>query len=53
MGSDRDEADDATNEPYSMFCVEEEGPLSSLLGVREVIEAQGLFSALYTDRGSH
>jgi hypothetical protein len=36
-----------------MFFVEEEGTLSSLLGVREVIEAQGLFSALYTDRGSH
>lgn len=45
--------DDATNEHYSMFFVEEEGTLSSLLGVREVIEAQGLFSALYTDRGSH
>ncbi|MGH7261727.1 MAG: helix-turn-helix domain-containing protein [Nitrospiraceae bacterium] len=45
--------DDATNEHYSMFFVEQEGTLSSLLGVREVIEAKGLFSALYTDRGSH
>lgn len=45
--------DDATNEHYSMFFVEEEGTLSSLLGVREVIETKGLFSALYTDRGSH
>jgi len=40
--------DDATNEHYSMFFVEEEG----IRGVREVIEARGLFSSLYTDRGS-
>jgi transposase len=45
--------DDATNEHYSMFFVEEEGTLSSLQGVREVIVAHGLFGALYTDRGSH
>ena len=45
--------DDATNEHYSMFFVEEEGTASSLRGVKEVIEARGLFSALYTDRGSH
>ena len=45
--------DDATNEHYSMFFVEEEGTASSLRGVREVIEARGLFSSLYTDRGSH
>jgi len=45
--------DDATNEHYSMFFVEEEGTLSSLRGVRDVIEARGLFCALYTDRGSH
>ena len=45
--------DDATNEHYSMFFVEEEGTLSSFQGVREVIEVHGLFSALYTDRGSH
>lgn len=45
--------DDATNEHYSMFFVEEEGTQSSFRGVREVIEAHGLFSALYTDRGSH
>jgi hypothetical protein len=30
-----------------------EGTLSSFRGVREVIAAQGLFCALYTDRGSH
>lgn len=45
--------DDATNEHYSMFFVDEEGTASSFRGVREVIERQGLFSALYTDRGSH
>jgi hypothetical protein len=33
--------------------VEEEGTMSSLQGVREVIETKGLFSSLYTDRGSH
>ena len=45
--------DDATSEIYSAFFVEEEGTMSSLQGVREVIETQGLFSSLYTDRGSH
>ena len=45
--------DDATSEIYSAFFVEEEGTLSSFRGLREVIEAQGLFSSLYTDRGSH
>jgi hypothetical protein len=45
--------DDATNEHYSMFFVEEEGTASSFRGVREVIEARGLFSSFYTDRGSH
>lgn len=45
--------DDATSEIYSAFFVEEEGTLSSFQGVREVIEAKGLFSSLYTDRGSH
>jgi len=45
--------DDATSEHYSMFFVEEEGTKSSFQGVREVIRAKGLFSSLYTDRGSH
>jgi transposase len=45
--------DDATNEHYSMFFVEEEGTASSFRGIREVIEKRGLFSSLYTDRGSH
>ena len=45
--------DDATSEIYSAFFVEEEGTLSSLRGLQEVMETQGLFSSLYTDRGSH
>jgi len=45
--------DDATNEHYSMFFVQEEGTVSSLLGVKEVIETRGLFSSFYSDRGSH
>lgn len=45
--------DDATGEHYSMFFVDEEGTASSLRGVREVIEARGLFSSFYSDRGSH
>lgn len=45
--------DDATSEHYSMFFVEEEGTASSFRGVEEVITARGLFSSLYTDRGSH
>jgi len=45
--------DDATSEIYSAFFVEEEGTLSSLRGLREVMETKGLFSSLYTDRGSH
>lgn len=45
--------DDATSELSSAFFVEEEGTMSSFHGLREVIEAQGLFSSLYVDRGSH
>ena len=45
--------DDATNEHYAMEFVEEEGTHSSFSGVGAVISAHGLFSALYTDRGSH
>ena len=44
---------DGCNEHYSMFFCEEEGTQSSFKGVGEVIEAQGLFCSLYTDRGSH
>jgi transposase len=45
--------DDATNEHYSMFFVNEEGTDSSFQGIRDVILQRGLFSSLYTDRGSH
>jgi hypothetical protein len=45
--------DDATSEHYSMFFCEEEGTWSSFQGVKEVIDAQGLFCSIYTDRGSH
>lgn len=45
--------DDATSELYSAFFVEEEGTRSSFHRLREVIEAKGLFSSLYVDRGSH
>jgi hypothetical protein len=45
--------DEATTEIYSAFLVEEEGTLSCLRGLQEVMETTGLFSFLYTDRGSH
>jgi hypothetical protein len=45
--------DDATNEHYSMFFVEEEGTASSFKGIQDVILKKGLFSSIYTDRGSH
>jgi len=45
--------DDATNEQYNMFFVDEEGTASSFQGVQDVILKKGLFSTIYTDRGSH
>ena len=45
--------DDATSEHYSMFFVAQEGTASSFQGIRDVIVKRGLFSAFYTDRGSH
>lgn len=45
--------DDATSELYSAFFVEEEGTMSSFMGIQEVIEKRGLFSSLYVDRGTH
>lgn len=45
--------DDATNEHYSMFLVEEEGTSSSFQGVADVIRGGGLFCSFYSDRGSH
>ena len=45
--------DDATTELYSAFFVEEEGTLSRVRGLQEVIGTKGLFSSLSVDRGSH
>jgi len=45
--------DDATGAIYSAFLVDQEGTMSSLLGLIETIGQHGLFGALYTDRGSH
>jgi len=45
--------DDATSAILSAFLIEEEGTASSFRGLREVVEAHGLFCSLYTDRGSH
>lgn len=45
--------DDANNEIYSAFLVDEEGTQSCFRAITEVIEAKGLFSSLYVDRGSH
>jgi hypothetical protein len=45
--------DDATSWIYSAFFVDQEGTTSSFRGLRETIEAHGLFGSLYTDRGSH
>ena len=45
--------DDATGAICSAFLVEQEGTMSSLLGLAETIGRYGLFSAFYTDRGGH
>jgi len=45
--------DDATSAIYSAFLVAEEGTASSFRGLGEVIAREGLFCALYTDRGGH
>src|SRR5689334_18487922 len=45
--------DDATSAILSAVLVEEEGTASSFVGLKEAIAAHGLFSAFYTDRGSH
>jgi hypothetical protein len=45
--------DDATSEIYYAQLVEQESTRTCMAGVREVIERQGLFCSLYSDRGSH
>src|ERR1700730_909199 len=45
--------DDATSEIYYAQLVAEESTRTVMAGLREVIETQGLFCSLYSDRGSH
>jgi transposase len=45
--------DDATSEVYYAQLVDEEGTRTLMPAVREVIETQGIFCALYSDRASH
>jgi len=45
--------DDATSEIYYTQLVEQESTPTVLAGLREVIEQQGVFCALYSDRASH
>jgi transposase len=45
--------DDASSEIYYAQLVEEESTHTVMAALREVIERQGLFCALYSDRGSH
>lgn len=45
--------DDATSEIYYAQLVEEESTRTVMKALWEVIEAKGLFCALYSDRGSH
>jgi len=45
--------DDATSEIYYAQLVEEESTRTVMAGLREVIENEGVFCALYSDRGSH
>ena len=45
--------DDATNQIYYAQLVESESTRSVLAALREVIERQGIFCALYSDRASH
>jgi transposase len=45
--------DDATSEIYYAQLVEEESTRIVMEGLRTVIASQGLFCALYSDRGSH
>ena len=45
--------DDATSAIYYAQLVEEESTRTVMVGLRKVIEAEGVFCALYSDRGSH
>jgi transposase len=45
--------DDATSEIYYAQLVEEESTRTVMAALRHVVEKEGLFCALYSDRGSH
>ncbi len=45
--------DDATSEIYYAQLVQEESTLTVMAAIREVVEHQGVFCAMYTDRASH
>jgi hypothetical protein len=45
--------DDTTSEIYYAQLVEEESTRTVRTGLRQVVERQGLFCSLYSDRGSH
>jgi hypothetical protein len=45
--------DDATSEVYYAQLVAEESTATVMAGLRTVIEQQGVFCALYSDRASH
>jgi transposase len=45
--------DDANSEIYYAQLVEEESTRTVMAALRQVVEKQGLFCALYSDRGSH
>lgn len=45
--------DDATSEIYYAQMVEEESTRTVMAALREVIETEGVFCSLYSDRGSH
>lgn len=45
--------DDATGEVYHAQLVDEESTKSCMEGIRQVVEKQGIFCSLYSDRASH
>ena len=45
--------DDATSEIYYGQLVEQESTITVMAAIREVVERQGVFCAMYTDRASH
>ncbi|MEP6849478.1 MAG: ISNCY family transposase [Acidobacteriota bacterium] len=45
--------DDATSEIYYARLVEAESTMSVMAGIREVVQRQGIFCSLYSDRATH